>query len=553
VAFFMIVGLTTTLITIADANGFLHSNPRQESMSEDDVQSSLLAEVEGAFGAGSASSRVKQFEGALSSIYAALPKNEKGYLGHATVHYALHRVFVQRHGWVVKGLSSGGGHRNSTSGATLLKEQVPAYIQDLFEKRLGSRGMGLRELATFAATIEHLIHQEAIKRVGSAFKIHNLLPTDVLNVSVADEVLDTYMTAYIHGEDLSKMTLEEALTLKADMPEVYVAWNETKDFLRSVRHDTVQADSSPELKASGDLDFSLVARVAERVSEKYGKFQDKDCHTMKADLVKMEEKGTGRVRLSDFYRPALNGNWQFQESAAYLRQLGAMDDSTDVPRVIIANYVGSQTNCIAASNFYSMCCIDECEGLLGHLETQIAAPEATPTRIAALIAELKSSSVAAPRTLPQTLLYRLQDIAETHGGTIPLHGRLFAQWMHHAYPLECPYPHISGTTVPLSPNEWLESTGEEASATDEQMQEHVDKADALKASGDENEEKFASLPWAPEEELLVVRAAMQSDHGVTRNAIMFMVMASAAFGMARSAFAPRAGTSKVSGCEKYLV
>jgi len=411
----------------------------------------------------------------------------------------------------------------------------------------------LRELATFAATIEHLIHNEAIKRVGSAFKIHNLLPTDVLNVSVADEVLDTYMTAYIHGEDLSKMTLEEALTLKAEMPEVYVAWNETKDFLRSVRHDTVQSDGSPELKASGDLDFSLVARVAERVSEKYGKFQDTDCHKLKADLVKMEEKGTGRVRLSDFYRPALNGNWQFQESAAYLRQLGAMDDSTNVPRVIIANYVGSPTNCIAASNFYSMCCIDECEGLLGHLERQIASPEASPTRIAALISELSSSSIIAPRELSQALLDRLGEIAATHAGTIPLHGRLFAQWMHHAYPLECPYPHISGTTVPLSPNEWLESTGEEASATDEQMQEHVDLADALKVNRNEDEEKFASLPWATEEELLVARPAMQSDHGVTRNAIMFMVMASVAFGMIRSAFAPRAGASKVSGCEKYLV
>merc|ERR1719491_1574078 len=28
--------------------------------------------------------------------------------------------------------------------------------------------------------------------------------------------------------------------------------------------------------------------------------------------------------------------------------------------------------------------------------------------------------------------------------------------MHHAYPRECPYPHISGTTNPLAPNEWMD-------------------------------------------------------------------------------------------------
>jgi len=277
---------------------------------------------------------------------------------------------------------------------------------------------------------------------------------------------------------------------------------------------------------------------------------------LKDDLVRMEEKGgNGRVLLSDFYRPALDGNWQFEESAPYLRQLGALDESDpSKPRVIISNYLYSQTNCIAASNFYSMCCIDECEGLLGHLEQQIAAPEATPTRIANIVSALSSSSVNAPRTLPTALLDRLGEIAQEHGGSVPLHGRLFSQWMHHAYPRECPYPHISGTTTSAqTPDEWLASTGAEAAAPREDMVEHVQKADKLKASRTEDDDEIAALPWAPEEELLVVRPAMQSDHGVTRNAIMFMALASLVFGLVRTAFAPRAATSKVSGCEKYLV
>merc|ERR1740138_343680 len=369
------------LFTVVEANAFLKANPslREERMSEEDVQTSLLAEIEGTFGEGSASSRVKQVEALLAPMYAALPKNEKGYLGPATVRYALHRLFVQRHGWSIKGLDTAGGHRNSTTSAGLLKEHVPAYIQDLFEQRLGGRGFGLHELGVLAATVEHLVHSETIKRLGDAFRVHDVLPTSLMSESEADELLDTYMTSYILGEDLSNATLQEALDFKAEMPEVYMAWNDTQQFVRALRRNITASDGSAEQRASGGLDFSLVARVAERVGERFGSFQFHECQQIKTSLMKMEESDTGRVALSDFYKPAVNGHWQFQENVGYLRQLGALDESDPArPRVIIANYVTSPSNCIASSSFYSVCCMDECEGLLGHLERQVAAPEATP-------------------------------------------------------------------------------------------------------------------------------------------------------------------------------
>jgi hypothetical protein len=360
------------------------------------------------------------------------------------------------------------------------------------------------------------------------------------------------MTSYILGEDLSNMTLQDALDLKAEMPDLYLAWNDTKHFVRAVRSNVTESDGTAEQKASGQLDFSLVARVAEKVGEQFGGFQDQECKQIKASLVSIEEPGTGRVRLSDFYKPAIGGQWQFQESVSYLRQLGALDETdAEKPRVIIANYISSPSNCIASSSFYSVCCMDECEGLLGHLEQQIAAPEAASTQIAALVLELLTSSVAAPRKLAAPLLDRLGEIAAEHGGSVPLHGRLFAQWMHHAYPRECPYPHLSGTTNPLTPDEWLEATGGETTATEEEMQGHVEKTAASSALPEGSNK--APLPWSSEEELLVARPAMQSDHGITRNAMMFMAVGSFAFGMVRNALAPRAVTSKVSGCEKYLV
>merc|ERR1719215_1405602 len=538
-------------ISVVDANAFLKANShfKAELISEEDVQTTLLAEVEGTFGEGSARSRVKQLEASLASIYAALPKNEKGYLGHAAVRYALHRLFIQRHGWSIKGLDTAGSHRNASTSAGLLKEQVPAYIQDLFEKQLAGRGFGLHELGVLAATIEHLVHSEAIKRLGYAFKVHNFLPTALLSESEADEVLDTYMVAYILGEDLSVMNLSEALDHKLEMPENYMAWSVTQEFVRATRKNIMETEASAEQKSSGGLDFSFVARVAERVGERFGSFQNQECKQMKDSLVRIEDRGTGRVLLSDFYKPGLDGQWQFQESASYLRQLGALDESSK-PSVVIVNYLTSPGNCIASSSFYSVCFMDECEGLLGHLEREIAGPAAIPSSIAKLVSDLSSSSVTAPRQLSQVLLDRLAEIAATHGGNIPLHGRLFGQWMHHAFPRECPYPHVSGSTNPQTPDEWLQSTGEDAAATLEEMQAHVDKA---KESLHADVLDGSSLPWSLEEELLVEHR-LQSDHGITRNAMMFMAMTSIAFGMVRSAFAPRAvAASKVSGCEKYLV
>jgi hypothetical protein len=527
--FFCILGNSTV-----DANAFLKAHPssHQERMSEEDIQTSLLSEVEGTFGAGSTSSRLKQLEAALSQMFAALPKNEHGYLGRATVRYALHRLFVQRHGWFIKGLHEAGGPRNSTSTAGVLKEQVPAYVQDLFEKRLGGRGLGLHELGVLAATIEHLVHNEAIKRLGDAFKVHDYLPTTLMNESEVDEVLDTYMTGYILGEDLANMSSQEALDAKNEMPEIFMAWNATQEFVRGVRKNISEFESSIEQKASGALDFSLVARVAERVGEQFGRFQDRECRQIKSSLVAMEEAGTGRVRLSDFWRPALSGEWQFSESLAYLRQLGVLDESdAQHPRVIIANYVSSPSNCIASSSFYSVCCMDECEGLLNHVEKYIAGPEATPELLAGFVSELSSSSIAAPRRLSKTLLSRLEEIGAADGGKVQLHGRLFAQWMHHAFPRECPYPHLSGTTNPQTPDEWLERTGDQTMATEEDIQAFLDQPHLNQTRMLE----IDSLPWSPEEELLAHPVRTRSLLSTFRNVLLVAVVVPITLSLVRAA------------------
>merc|ERR1719487_3173194 len=64
------------------------------------------------------------------------------------------------------------------------------------------------------------------------------------------------------------------------------------------------------------------------------------------------------------------------------------------------------------------------------------------------------------QALNGTLRIRLEEIAaQNEDGLVPIHGRLFAQWLHYAFPRDCPYPHVAGTTNPETPLRYEEALG----------------------------------------------------------------------------------------------
>jgi hypothetical protein len=279
-----------------------------------------------------------------------------------------------------------------------------------------------------------------------------------------------------------------------------------------VQHEIIAATAQG---ASGHVSFSTVSKIVEEIGERYGKWQNAECVDLKGALMQMENQGTGRVLLKDFYGNALGGAWQFSESEDYLRELGALDES-DAKRkaVIISNYVYAPSNCLASSGMYGICCLNECEGLLGHIEREVGSPEATPEQILALTAKLPSSTVQAPRNLSQSLLRRLDEIGEASNGDIPLHNRLFAQWMHQAFPRECPYPHLVGTTTSLGPKAWSEHSGLDfridtqgastrmtvLNSTIEQLERDFSAGQSFGETRPEDED----LMWSTEEETFIV-------------------------------------------------
>merc|ERR1719446_501332 len=132
---------------------------------------------------------------------------------------------------------------------------------------------------------------------------------------------------------------------------------------------------------------------------------------------------------------------------------------------MIPNYLNAASNCVATSRYYSICCVDECESLLGKIERHFRTPTVLPNELSTFVSEMPSSTEPENRRFSSLQVRRLDSIAERHGGRVPIHGRLFMQWMHNVYPRECAYPHLSGTSESLNPDEWLDQTGMEANAS----------------------------------------------------------------------------------------
>merc|ERR1719408_718792 len=117
-------------------------------------------------------------------MYGAMAKNENGKLGSAAAGYVLHRVFAQRHGWFIRALEPTGNALaawNSSKPISILEERVPIHVQNLFEKRLGEHGLGLKELAILASSLEHLVHVEALDQVNVSYLAKSYSQEDVLS------------------------------------------------------------------------------------------------------------------------------------------------------------------------------------------------------------------------------------------------------------------------------------------------------------------------------------------------------------------------------------
>mmetsp|Transcript_28877 Transcript_28877/g.55735 ORF Transcript_28877/g.55735 Transcript_28877/m.55735 type:complete len:575 (-) Transcript_28877:46-1770(-) len=502
---FIILPLFTAFLSCSDLSG-ADATSFLELIDPEKEHHAVLFEFERLLGVGTRNVtdyRIGRLVELLKPTFHALPKNERGRIGTGAANYALHRLFVREHGWFVKGLHASNGTWAESTPMDRVGGQADEHSHALLARQLYSLGFGLQELALFAVAIENTIHGEKESVLQTIYQQLGHMPEARLSSTDAANVIDVYMASYILGLRPTETTPQQLITT---IEEQHPTWHETRQFLRDVEQDVLAHKASA-------VSFTEVSRIVEEAAARFGRWQSRDCMAMKVQLMQMQDiAGSGRVSLANFYHGALHGEkWQFSETVEYLRQLGALDESNPAKlHVIIPNYINSPSNCLASSSFYAVCCINECDDLLQQLENKIGGPSASPDQIVSAVSNLPPSS-ATPGNwkVEERLMWRLSEVADYHGsGQVPLHGRLFAQWMHHVYPQECAYPHLSGTTQPRRPEEFEEETDQDATATEEEMLRLIQEGHQHRSNTTAFDELDAcSSMWVMEEELVVPEAS----------------------------------------------
>jgi len=333
--------------------------------------------------------------------------------------------------------------------------------------------------------------------------------------------MEAYMLRWMFGEDVQGLADFENRS-RAEIAKGMRAWGDfftlARGHIQAFEHQHLHGVAPAGVHGSGLREawnplrplfsFADAQAVVSSISTQFGRYWETECEGLMQILLKSERRGTGRVPLSRFYAAALGGQWHFTESAAYLRQLGVLDDSSSFhgPQLIASNYMQSSNNCVVTHKHFRVCCANPCQDFYSDLEAAIGAPEGEPEEILAIVSNFSSGLEDAAAGVTKKLRAQLQEIAEAHHGKIPLHGRLFAQWLHFVFPTECPFPHKSGSVSGLSPKEF---GNDRSIATIAEMKEAVRQGktrtnvNRSKVEDEEDSESDDFMDaWSHEEELL---------------------------------------------------
>jgi len=462
-----------------------------------------------------ADEHLQKIEAALAPMYQTLPKNSNGRLDRRSLRHLAHRYFNQKSSLVVRGFEPSRPVSESSWGsAEILSQRVPGYVESVLESRhVQERGFDIKDAAFMIVTIEQLIFDAESSLLEQVYKRHSKplqLPLGEAGLKV---VLEDYLVHWLMGDDQEGINI--LLANRSLLWESFPHWEMLVSFaegevkaLQYERQNTPALASHSHGHAGGNAlkpqySFDDAHAVVGDFTKSFASFWESECMEMKESLVSMDPHGTGRVPLSKFYGTGLDSEWRFGESESYLRELGALDETSSWGKqVIIPNYIQAASNCIVTTSHYMVCCANDCLPILSDIEEAIGAPSAEVSQLLSFVRNMTSFEDEAV-TVDATLTAQLESIANSHGGEVPIHSRLFMQWLHYVFPRECAFPHKTGTVASVAP---LEYNGNYIATTAE-MKAHSEQANAVDNTTDLNataakEELEWMSQWSEDEELL---------------------------------------------------
>mmetsp|Transcript_131418 Transcript_131418/g.239030 ORF Transcript_131418/g.239030 Transcript_131418/m.239030 type:complete len:566 (-) Transcript_131418:257-1954(-) len=505
--FSLAVPVFFALLVPATSKSFLPASEPQVELKD------FKAEIQDAMGAmlgcggETEQQRVREIEKALKPMWQTLPKNEHGRIERRSLRYAVHRYFMQQSSLMIRGFEPSRPTNQSHWGvADILSQQVPGYVEAVLESHHAQqKGFGLEDAVSLVVMLEQLILDSDHTLLDKIYRDQRKPTHRALTQNGLKQVLEAYLVNWMVGEDQEAVTI--LLSNKTLLQQTLPHWDGIVSFAQgqatALDFDRQQFRRNARNTLAKHFSFDEVHDVVGSVTKTFASFWDSECASMKNSLVEMDTHGTGRVPLSKFYAATVDGEWRFGESEEYLREMGALDETSawHGKQVIIPNYMQAASNCIVSTPHYLVCCVNECEALMGEIEVEIGAPTATPKEILAVVGNMTSQTTLdddAPPHLKGSLTTQLKEVANANGGKVPLHGRLFAQWLHYAFPRECPFPHKTGVAASVTPSEF----GDGYLVKKEDMHKHAANASAASIPTEFKKEDLQWMSqWSEEEEL----------------------------------------------------
>jgi len=451
-------------------------------------------------GGGAGNSNRAAIEEAIVPIWRALPKNNNDRVEWRLLRFLAQRYFMQQSSRMIRGFEPNRQVNASHAGyADVLHKQGPAAAANAVEAAHAERGFSFEDAVALVSALEQVLFDSETTLLESVYRNKQHVPREHLEREQLQDILEDYMIQWMLGDDKESIAIfQRNHTLRHD---VFPQWRAISGMVEgTLRTMEFTQHSAPQLGRahlglSQTYSFDDAHAAVGGIAKSFASFWETECRDIKQSLVAMDKSGTGRVRLSDFYGSNMNGEWRFGESESYLRELGALDESSAWrgKQVIIPNYMQAASNCIVSTPHYLVCCVNECESILNDVESAVGSPLAEPAQVLDLLGNITDFDDEPPK-LDDSLKGQLDNIANTHGGKIPLHGRLFAQWLHYVFPRECAFPHKLGTSSAQTPYEF----GDNYIASHEEKTRHVETVHKKESQ----EDLHWMSQWSEEEELI---------------------------------------------------
>jgi len=468
----------------------------------------------------------------MQAMWNSIQKDWNGRIDKRSLRYLVYRHFHQKWSLMIKGFEPSRPTNLTGWGSNddILSTTVASFVEGgLASRHAQETGFELQDVVYMVATIEELIFDSESVLLERVYASQRKPMSRSVSQAGMQQILESYLVHWMLADDEEGIRL--VMQKKAFMKDIIPHWDQILAYLdgraKEVLHQREQrpGDSSKEghNALAPYFSFDDAHAIVGGITRSFASFWESECSVMKAALVKMDVHNTGRVPLSKFYSTALDTEWRFGESEAYLRDLGALDETSTWygKQVIIPNYMQAVSNCVVGSKHYLVCCQNDCEDIFGEIETKLRRPTAEADQILSVVGNITAQLSVDdddPPHLDVSLRSQLDQIAAGNGGHVPLHGRLFAQWLHYVFPRQCPFPHKSGTASALTPAEF----GDGFIASKNEMKTHaasVNETELVAAMGKDDLQWMSQ--WSPEEELI---ADLPRATGTIKNALIVVAV-----------------------------